>query len=81
MNFLKLAARFFGIFGKMNISLCKANAALRFILGKAINCSAAKDLYKSLHKGIEQRKTVYLPQQNFLKNPNIETDFYKYITT
>ena len=38
----------------------------------AINCSLAKDLYKSLRKRIEERKTIYSPPLNFLKNPNKE---------
>ena len=44
---------------------------------RAINCSLAKDFYKSLCKIIEERRTVYSPLLNFLKNPNKESDFDK----
>ena len=37
------------------------------------NCSLVKDVYKLLCKGIEERKTVYSPLPNFLKNPNKES--------
>ena len=40
---------------------------------RANNFKLAKDLYKSLHKRIEERRIVYL--QNFIKNPNKESDF------
>ena len=33
-----------------------------------------KDLYKSLRKRIEERRTVYSALLNFLKNPNKESD-------
>ena len=32
------------------------------------NCSLAKDLYKSFRKRTEERRTVYSPPLNFLKN-------------
>ena len=48
---------------------------------KSINCSLAKDLYKSLRKRIEERRIVYLPLQNFLKNPKNECDFDKDMDT
>ena len=41
---------------------------------RAINCSLAKDLYKSLRKRIEER--LY-----FLKNPNKESDVDKNLDT
>ena len=47
----------------------------------AINCSHAKDLYKSLRKRIEERRSVYSSLLNFLKNPNKETDFDKNLDT
>ena len=55
------------------------HAALTFILNeiRQINCNLAKDLYKSLRKKIEERRTVYTPQLNFLKNPNKECEFDK----
>ena len=34
---------------------------------RTINCSLGKDLYKSLRKRIEERRTVYSPLLNFLK--------------
>ena len=40
-----------------------------------------KDLYKSLRKSIEERRTVYSPLLNFLKNPNKESDFDKDLDT
>ena len=60
-DFFKLVLGFFRIY-----------AALSFMLNeiRAINCSLAKDLYKSLRKRIEERRTVYSPLQNFLRNPN-----------
>ena len=42
---------------------------------RAINCSLANDLYKSLRKRIEERRTVYSALLNFLRNPNKESDF------
>ena len=36
---------------------------------RSINCSLAKDLYKSLRKRIKERRVVYSPLLNFLKNP------------
>ena len=47
----------------------------------AINCSLAKDLYKSLRKRIKKRKTMYSPLLNFLKDPNKESDFDKDLDT
>ena len=43
---------------------------------RAINCSLGKDLCKSLRKTLE-RRTVYKPLLNFIKNPNKESDFDK----
>ena len=40
-----------------------------------LNCSFAKDLYQSLRKSREERRTVYSPLLNFLKNPNKESEF------
>ena len=48
---------------------------------RAINCSLPKDLYKSLRKRIEERRAVYSPLLNFLKNPNKESDFDKDLDT
>ena len=48
---------------------------------RAINCSFARDLYKSLGKRIEARGTVYSSPLNFLKNPNNESDFDKDLDT
>ena len=48
---------------------------------REINCSLAKDLYKSLRKRIEERSTVYSPLLNFLENPNKESDFDKDLNT
>ena len=42
---------------------------------RAISCSIAKDLSKSLRKSIEERRTVYSPLLNFLKNASKESDF------
>ena len=44
---------------------------------KAINCSLAKDLYKSLRKRIEERRTVHSPPLDFHRSSNTETDFDK----
>ena len=72
-KFLKLVPGFFGIFGNVN-SCC-----ITFMLNeiRAINYSLAKDLYKLLHRRIEERRTVYSFLLNFLKNPNKESDFDK----
>ena len=53
---LKLVLGFFGIFGIVN-----SHSALTFMLNeiRTINSSLAKDLYKSLRKRIEERRTVY----------------------
>ena len=48
---------------------------------RAINCSLAKDLYKSLCKRIEPRRTVYSLPLNFLKHPNKESDFDRDLDT
>ena len=52
---------------------------LTFMLNeiRAINCSSAKDFYKSLCKIMEERRIVYSAKLNFLKNPNKESDFDK----
>ena len=42
---------------------------------RAINYSIPEDLYKSLRKRIEERRTVYSALLNFLKNPNKKFDF------
>ena len=44
---------------------------------KAINCSFAKNLWKSLRRRTQERRTVYSPPLNFLKNLNKEPDFDK----
>ena len=41
---------------------------------RAINCSLAKDLYNTLRKRIEERRTVNSPLLHFLKNPNKNPD-------
>ena len=59
------------------------HAALAFLLNeiRAINCSLAKDLYKSLCKRVEERGTVYSTLLNVCKNPNKESDFNKDLDT
>ena len=56
------------------------HAALTFMISeiRAINCSLAKDLYKSLRERIEERRTVYSPPLNFLQ---IDSDFDKDLDT
>ena len=41
---------------------------------RAIDCDFAKDLYKSLRNRVEERRTVYSPLLNFLKNPYKKSD-------
>ena len=48
---------------------------------RAINCSLAEDLYKSLRKSIKERRTVSSPLLNFLNNPNKESNFDKDLET
>ena len=54
--------------------------ALTFMLNtvRAINCSLAKDWYKSLRKRIEERRTPIL---SFLKNTNKKSNFDKNLDT
>ena len=44
---------------------------------RAINCSLPKNLFKSLRKRIKERRIVYSPLLNFLKNSNKGSDFDK----
>ena len=48
---------------------------------RAISCSLAEVLYKSLCKRREEGKTVYSSLLNFLKNPTKECDFDKDLNT
>lgn len=62
---------------RRDMTLCKADAALTFMLKEisAIKCGFGKDLYRSLRKRIEERRTAYSTLSNFLKNPNKKSDF------
>ena len=73
-DFLKLVPGFSGLW---------IYAVLTFMLNeiRTINCSLAKDLYKSLCKRIKEGRTVYSPLLNLVKNPNKKSDFDKDLDT
>lgn len=60
-----------------DMTLCKADAALPFMLKEilTINCALSTCLYRSLRKRIDERRNVYSTLLNFLKNPNNKSEF------
>lgn len=66
---------------RRDMDLCKADAALVFMLNeiKEINCDLSRDLYKALLKRIQERRTISSTVLNFLKNPDIKSDFDKHL--
>lgn len=62
---------------RSDMDLCKADAALSFMLKElsSIKCPLSEELYKSLRKRIQERRTIYSTVINFLKNPSLKSEF------
>ncbi|XP_037823818.1 uncharacterized protein LOC119612145 [Lucilia sericata] len=62
---------------RSDMTLCKADAALTFMLKEisAMKCDMGDDLCISLRKRIDERRSVYSTILNFLQNPNINSIF------